>query len=227
MAAISVPSVAARAQEPFPTGSVDETVGSSIPAPPPAERSTSSPDDVRFELAAKGGYTTPPVAGGVSSFGGGGGGRLGFVLKHVYAGAAVTGYVGGSDDAGTSDHAVLYGAELGYEVLFGDGWILRPQFGVGGVALFHTPPPSKTTPQQRPDVVSNASGSSGGSSGPPTQIVSALYVEPALVMLFAFPGGSFVGGHAGALFLPNVTYGDTSTEKWLSYSFMAELGHRF
>jgi hypothetical protein len=192
--------------------------------PPPPEPPARKDDGARFEVAAKGGYATPPISGAVSPFGLGAGGRLGLVISNVYLGAGAIDYLGGGE-GGATEHAVLYGVEIGYGIHLGDALVLRPTFGVGGSALLYTEPPTATA--GRADVVSSASGRGGGSgSRSNTTTVNGVYVEPGAALLY-YMSDAFVGAEATCIVLPSVTYTDGSVATYASASIRAQIGYRF
>jgi hypothetical protein len=176
------------------------------------------------ELAAEATYTTVPIRGGTTPFGLGFGGRLGLVFHRIYVGANAIGYLGGMD-IDISDHAILYGLELGYDVAFDAGpgrFIVRPQVGIGGVRIYHTDP--SLARSIGPDVVSSASGRrSSSNSG--TTTLDNVYVQPGMTFIYA-PGMPFAAVNANALVLPGINYSGVMTT-WLSYGLQGQVGLRF
>jgi hypothetical protein len=192
--------------------------------PPAAQPEPES--SVRWELAAKAVYTSPPIRGGTTPFGAGFGGRFGLVVSNLYVGVSVVDYLGGTD-IDLSDHAVLYGGELGYgfRVALDDArtsfFVVRPQVGVGGMTLFHVDP--SLLKKSSPDVVTSASGRSSRSD---TTMVDSLYLEPAVTVLYA--SSSYFGGvGANMLVLPNIQYSGAEPSTWLSYGIEMQGGLRF
>ena len=195
----------------------------------------SSPPSWDFELGAKVAYTTPPIAGGTSPFGIGFGGRAGFLISHVYVGLTVVDYFGGKD-VDVTETALLYGAELGYDLRLaevGAGYFkLRPRVGGGGVSIFRTDPSLAATATtgssggrgRSVDVVSRASGSSSSSSN--VQTVSAFYAEPGATLLFV-TGPFFLGLDANVLVIPAIIYSGAASTTWLAYGAQGQSGFRF
>ncbi len=177
-----------------------------------------------FELAARSGYVAPPIRGAVNPFGAGFGARAGFDLGHLYLGAAVMDYLGGSD-VGATDQGLLLGAELGYSGRVGRYVTIRPQLGVGDTRLSHTEPGTGGGV----DVVTSASGSSSstgtGGTAPVTTHVNNLYVQPGLTVIVAYRR-FFVALCAGALVVPGITYGPSPAQEttWISFSLDGQLG---
>jgi hypothetical protein len=186
--------------------------------------STAQNQAVSWRLGGRATYVSPPIRGGTSPFGAGFGGAIALVVSHVYVGASVVYFLGGSD-VSISDHALTYGLELGYEielVHFGNGnLLLRPQVGGGGAALYHTDPSTAKV-----DVVTSASGRSSTSTSSDTTTVNAFYVEPGATLLFAMPS-FFAGVNANTMYLPSVSYGPSTSAAGLSYGARAELGFLF
>jgi hypothetical protein len=171
------------------------------------------------ELGGKLGYMTPPIRGGTTPFGAGFGARLGVAASGFYAGASVVDYLGGSD-IGITDHALLYGAELGYGFRLelpasGEFFVIRPQIGVGDAAISHTDP-------TQVDVVTSASGGSRGT----TTTVNSVYVEPAITTMFCW-GKTFFALNGGVLVLPGIRYGGADPTTWLAYGIDGQFGFRF
>jgi len=128
-----------------PTGRADDADAlSPSREPEPAPEASSlilGPADATyvFEAAGRSGYASTPIRGGVSPFGAGFGARAGVDLWHFYLGAGVMDYLGGSD-VGATDHALLAGVELGYNLPVGRYLTIRPLVGVGDTLLSHTEP---------------------------------------------------------------------------------------
>ncbi len=192
-----------------------------------------------FEAAFRSGYVTPPIRGGVNPFGAGFGARAGFDLWHLYVGASVMDYLGGTDVDAT-DQALLVGLELGWNGRVNPYLTLRPELGLGDTILSHTEPGTMSvaaTPGT-PDVVTSASGtttSTGGSSGTPgspgsggvTTTVKNLYVQPSFTALFTYR--RFFGGlSGGVLVVPGILYGPAPAQEttWICYSAELQLGLR-
>jgi hypothetical protein len=222
------------------------------PVPEPAEPPPSPPaipplDDARepdpggfhFELGARGSYASPPVRGGVNPLGFGAGGGLDFVFAHLVLGASVTAYAGASTDSGTSERAVLYGIEAGYELRPRPWLAIRPMFGLGGAMITDTVPIAPVTPIQGGavargsspvDVVTQATSISGGGGAAATSnstVVNALYLAPGVLTTVALSSGSFIGVGGRVLYFPNVSYSYDSSAKWLAYSLDLNAGLRF
>ena len=231
----------ARAQDPFTQYAPQDSPPRPASPPPSAERAPATfvdaPADgmapvptVEFEIAAKGLFTSNPIRGATTPMGLGGGGRLGLVIHHVYFGATVVAYRGGSDDAGTSERMVMYGLEAGYGIRVSERVTLRPLVGFGSTSVAHTiaNPPIDPNHPPPPDVVTSASGSSGSTSSPfSTTSVNALYLEPSFTAFYIFPTRTFVGVTASALYLPSVSIESGSSVTWLSYGMGLQLGQRF
>jgi len=208
------------------------------PPPPPPPRPLEPDRDVGatlagatdtlylVEAAGRAGYATAPIRGGVNPFGTGFGARAGVNLGHVYLGASVMDYLGGSDN-GATDQAVLAGVEVGYDGRIGRYLTLRPLLGVGDTILSHTEPGIGGTV----DVVSSASGSSSSSTSggtpPVTTTVHQIYVQPGLTALFGYHR-FFAAVNLGALVVPGITYGPAPAQEatWVSVSFDTQIGFR-
>jgi hypothetical protein len=185
---------------------------------------TSAParaEEPAFELGAKASYASAPIRGGTTPFGAGFGGRLGFSVSGLYLGISVINYLGGSD-LDISNHAILFGGELGYgfRAPLGGGTTLtiRPQVGLGNAAISHTDPSTAKV-----DVITSASGRSSSSSD--TTTIDNLYVEPALVMMVSAKG-HFAALTGGLLVIPRIAYGGEA-ETWMSYGLTGQVGFVF
>lgn len=198
-------------------------------APPPAAGPAEAPSQapapigtgstVDFEIAAVAQYMSAPIRGGTNPFGAGFGGRLGFLFKSVYFGAAVVDYLGGND-VDVSYRALLYGAELGYDLRlasFGATSLrLRPVVGLGVASVYYTDPALAA------DVVTSASGGSSG-GGSDTLTVNALYLQPTVLAMLA-GAHNFLALGASMLDIPNITYGGAAAAEWRSYAAHLQLG---
>lgn len=209
------------------------------------------PSTPHFELGARGGWVAPPIRGGTNPFGAGLGARLGYAGSLLYLGATAVGFFG-SSDVDTSNHAALYGGELGasFHLMAGSSAyvVIRPHLGIGGATVFHTEPAATTSSTTtRPgrtrddtlaggtDVITAASSSGttrgGSASSTDTTSVTTLYLEPGVTALFSSgsPSGGqpFVGANASVLYLPSAAYGGQTASAWLTYSVGAELGVYF
>jgi hypothetical protein len=225
-----------------PRSARGEGDGEAAPAPDPV-LAVETARRSRFELAGVAGYVSPPIRGGTTPFGAGFGGRVGLALPHLYLGARLTGFLGGTD-IDVTERSILYGGEAGYSVRLatsGDAYfVLRPQIGFGGASIIRTDPSllatSTSTPsvgrsgRTRPnvDVVSAASVSSGGGGGgasgtSDTTTANGLYVEPAFSAMWV-SGSTFVGLLGSVLVLPSITYGGTEPSTWLAYGLAAQVG---
>jgi hypothetical protein len=175
-----------------------------------------------LELAGKAGFLSAPIRGGTTPFGAGFGGRFGVDLARFYLGVSVVDYLGGSD-VSLSDHAMLFGVEVGYGApvaTFGSSrLVLRPQLGVGDAAVIHTDPSLG-----KADIVSSASGTK--SSGGDSVTVNNVYVEPALVLLL-LGERTFFAVAANAMVVPHIAYGGGEPETWISYGVQGQFGARF
>jgi hypothetical protein len=198
-----------------------------------------------YELEAHTAYTMAPIRGGTNPFGLGFGGRLGFVFSHVYLGVHAVDYLGGTD-VDTSETALLFGGEAGYDLAtrFGDGWLtLRPQVGVGAVVITRIDPSLLTAARSttatravtigKPDVVTQATGSSGssgpsGSSGSTVSDAihaSDVYVQPGATVTYA-TGAVFAGANANVLIVPGLNYGGYQTT-WFAFGLEGRVGLRW
>jgi hypothetical protein len=177
------------------------------------EREESSHGGTSFEIGVRGGYASGPIRGAVNPFGGGVGARVGLTFGHVYVGATVLYYLGGSD-VGATDRALLFGGELGYAIPLLPTLTLRPSLGIGDAAVSHSEPV---------DVVTSASGASSV-----TTTVHSLYLEPGVTTLLSL-GSFLVGLDTGLRVVPGITYGPApaQTTTWLSYTLAGQIGLRF
>ena len=134
--ALVVPEPFARAAD------LDAAIGMDSPLPPPPGSSGT------FELSGHGGFVSPPIRGGTNPFGGGYGARFGYAQRGFYGGVDITNFVG-STDVSSSEHAVLYGAEVGYGLVLPVtstlAFTLRPTLGAGGMTLTRTDPKTAAT----------------------------------------------------------------------------------
>jgi hypothetical protein len=210
------------------------------------------PSASHVEIAARGAWYAPPIRGGTTPFGAGLGARVGYALSNLYFGATALGFFGGTD-VDSSNHAALYGGEVGAH-FFAHAtptayFVFRPHVGLGGATILHTEPTTTSSTTTSPrggttrndslvgsgtDVITAAStsgstrGGSGGSSSSTTS-VTTFYVEPGMSVLFSSGtptgGAAFVGANASMLLLPSVAYGGASSSStWLTYSLGADLG---
>jgi hypothetical protein len=175
---------------------------------PPVASAPPAASPTHFELFARGGYMTTPVGGGVTPFGFGGGAGLGLSIGAVYVGASVVDYAGASDDAGTSEHALLYGGEVGGNARAAPWLTLRPFVGAGGASITHSMTTSvalstSATGARRasaPDVITQATsiggGGGGGSGGlgggvsTSDTTTATYYVEPGLAAIVSTDSGA-------------------------------------
>jgi hypothetical protein len=187
--------------------------------------------DWDFELGGKVAYLSPPIRGGTSPFGAGFGGRAGFSFSQVYVGLSVVDYLG-SKDVDVTNTSLLYGAELGYGIRLvrvnGSVLTLRPQVGAGGISVFRTDPSTTASTRTtssgrrgRADVVSSASGGAGN-----VTTVDALYVEPAVTLMFS-SGVFFVAINGNLVLVPGITYSGAEAATWLTYGTQGQTGLRF
>lgn len=205
-------------------------------------------DPHHYELSALAAYTTAPIRGATNPFGTGFGARFGLVFSHVYFGGIVADYLGGTD-VDTSETALLFGGELGYDVAtpLAGGWLtLRPQAGLGLVTITRTDPSlltagsataTRSASLRKPDVItqatsssagssSSSTGSSSSSSGPSDKItLSNVYLQPGVTLLYG-SGVTFAGLNANLLVVPGIHYSD-STSTWVSYGFEGRFGFRW
>ena len=198
----------------------------------------------RFELFARGAFVSPPVRGGVTPFGLGGGAGVGVALGPIYLAGSVLGFAGGSDDTGASEHAFVFGGEVGYELRPAPRFTLRPFFGVGGASVTHAIPNASTTSTtvtptvrgalaQAPDVITQATSSSGGggggggSSSSTDTVVTTYFLEPGVAAIYAAPSGVYAGVRASVLYFPHVSYDASTSASWLPYGLALQVGQRF
>jgi hypothetical protein len=170
---------------------------------------------VDVEVAGQVGLGTDPlINGGPNPLGFGSGGRAGVVLHGLYGGIAVTYYAGASgggtfsegariipvgNSYSSSDHALMYGIEVGYGFRIFGVLTIRPQVGLGNFTLFYT-----QTDHINPFVQATFSPTQSGS-------INNLYVEPGVTALVSL-GMWLVGVGASVLVLP------TFAEPYASYS---------
>lgn len=179
------------------------------------------------EIGGVAGYMSPPIHGATTPFGAGFGGHLGLEIHGFYVGARAIYYLGGTD-VDVSDHAVLYGAELGYSLLLGHvgrgSFTLRPQLGIGLAAIAHTDPTATDASIRNRfngasvDMISSASSN--------TVTVNDIYLEPALTVMFS-SGALFVALSPSLLAVPGIRYGGSDATTWISYGLQGQLGFRF
>ncbi|MFI5297039.1 MAG: hypothetical protein ACHREM_02995 [Polyangiales bacterium] len=176
-----------------------------------------------LEVAGKAGYLTSPIQGGTTPFGAGFGGRIGLALSSFYLGVSVVDYLGGSDVT-LSDHALLYGLEVGFGAhvasLGSSTLSLRAQVGVGDAAIMHTDPALAKV-----DIVTTASGTRSSTSSD-TVTVNNVYFEPSLMLMLNAPS-HFFGLSASALVVPGISYSGGEPETWLSFGLQTQLGVHF
>lgn len=158
------------------------------------------PLDIEAGLKAGGG--TGPLSGEPNALGFGLGGRAGASFAGYYGGANVVYYFGQSgtvENLSVSEHALLYGVEVGYGLTFLDLLTLRGLLGVGNFTLSYTG-------------VSN---------------ISSLYLEPNLTALVSL-GLFYVGADAGALLLPALSDpGHPSASLVAAFTGHGQLGIKF
>jgi hypothetical protein len=108
-------------------------------APAASAAALAAPGTPHAELGARAGYYSPPIHGGTTPFGAGLGARFGYAFSHLYLGATGLGFFGGTD-VDTSNHAALYGVEVGAHAFLLAGpsayFVFRPHLGLGGVSVF-------------------------------------------------------------------------------------------
>ncbi len=176
---------------------------------------------VDVEAGARLGFGSNPDIGGSNASNGpnplgfGLGGRAGIAVLGIYGGIAVDYYFGETQNAtspvataSVSEHALKYGAELGYGIKLLDIITIRPQLGIGNFTLYYSS-----------GVAVLGAGASNGNN------TSNLYLEPGLVGLVSL-GTLFVGADANALILPDFTFGgQTSTDT--AFTMHAQIGVKF
>lgn len=206
----------------------DVTTPNDTSANEPTSRSAVAID---WELAAIATYVTPPIRGGTTPFGFGFGGRVGLrASHHLYFGAEVTYYLGGTDVT-LADQALLYGLAAGYDVVLHrfDGFhgelALRPLVGVGVAAVSHTDP--SIVQNAKVDVVTTASGRTiSGGAPSATNTIDNIYLRPALSLMF-IREWQFAALEGSVLIVPGIGYGGADPTTWLSYGAQLLLGARF
>jgi hypothetical protein len=174
---------------------------------------------IDIEAGARVGYGTNPNLGGGNGpnpLGLGVGARAGVALLGIYGGLGIDYFFGGSQDvsaggatAQVSEHALKYGAELGYNIGLLDLVAIRPQLGVGNFTLYGS------------GAVSGAGVSASGSGSR-----SNLYLEPGVVGL-VYLGTMFVGADANVLVLPAFDTGNNQSSTYTAFTVDAQLGVKF
>lgn len=174
---------------------------------------------IDVEAGARVGYGTNPNIGsssGPNPLGLGVGARAGVALLGIYGGLDVDYYFGGSKDmtagaatATVSEHALKYGAELGYNIKLLDLIAIRPQVGVGNFTLYGS------------GGISGAGVSASGGSNE-----SNLYLEPGVVGL-VYLGTLFVGADANALILPGFNTGNNQSATYTAFTVHGQIGVKF
>lgn len=181
------------------------------------------------ELAALGDFLAAPIRGGTNPFGAGFGARAGLITSHVYVGATVTKYLGGTDVT-QSDASLLGGVELGYGFVLHHSphWHLelRPMIGVGDAAISHTDP--SLVQNVKVDVVTTASGRTVTSRNAPSDTVSVnnIYIRPKLALVVSHDW-QLLALEASGLVVPGISYGGADPTTWLSYGAQIQIGARF
>jgi hypothetical protein len=140
---------------------------------------------VDIEAGARIGGGTSPFSSQPSPLGFGLGGRAGASFLGYYAGLSLMYYFGDkmndASGASTSEHAWLYGGELGYGTKLFGTLTLRGTLGIGDIAVNY--------------------------SGPIPKDLNNLYLEPCFTALLSF-GFLYVGADASVIVLPSI--GDPS-----------------
>jgi hypothetical protein len=147
---------------------------------------------VDVEVGARIGGGTSPFSSQPSPLGFGLGGRAGASFLGYYGGLSLMYYFGDSGNAGSisqSEHAFLYGVDLGYGTKLFDMLTLRGTLGIGDFTVSYT--------------------------GIGQTNLSNLYLEPCFTALLTF-GFIYVGADASVIVLPGI--GDpssaTSSSSW-------------
>jgi hypothetical protein len=173
-----------------------------------ASRDAHALGPIDLEVGARVGGATNPASPAPNPLGVGIGGRAGVAFFNIYAGVEVIDYLGSSqtvDGTSVSDHALLYGLDLGYNFKISI-LTIRPQLGLGNA-----------------DFTSSGGGVSNSSSH--------FYLEPGGTALISL-GLFFVGADANALILPNVTLpsvsgGAGSNKTETAFTAHGQVGVRF
>lgn len=156
--------------------------------------------DVGVEVGGRIGGGTDPHVGIVNPLGLGLGVRGGAIYRKIYAGGALTYYLGdhGTDGSSRSASTALQaGFEAGYGFTF-SVFTLRPQVGLGNISFRHT--------------VETATPQTGAQENVDTH--GHFYLEPGLVAHAAF-GFGYTGADVNALVLPgNRTTAAAFTAHW-------------
>jgi hypothetical protein len=155
---------------------------------------------VDLEVGARVGGGTSPFGGQPSPLGFGVGGRAGASFLGYYGGLSLMYYFGASSTSNapttppstvsTSEHAFLYGVEVGYGTKLLDLITLRGQLGVGNFSVSYTGIGSTT--------------------------LNNLYLEPCLTGLVSF-GILFIGADVSLIVLPGIgdpTPSSNSSSSW-------------
>lgn len=194
-----------------------------VPKPVPV----SPPPELHLELAGSTSFLSAPIRGGTTPFGAGLGAHVGVSIPNFYIGARLHYFLGGTD-IDVTNHALVYGAELGYGIRLGAvsnvKFTLRPTLGVGGLRVFHTDP--STTANLKPDVVTSASGQSSSSRRSDTTTVDNVYIEPSVQLLIQ-SGRLFVSLGPSMMVIPGIAYGGDSSMTWITYGATGSFGARF
>jgi hypothetical protein len=135
---------------------------------------------VDVEVGARVGGGTSPFGGQPSPLGFGIGGRAGASFLGYYGGLSLMYYLGGSSNTNmisSSEHALLYGVELGYGTKLLDLITLRGTLGVGNFAVSYT--------------------------GVGNTTLNNLYLEPCFTALVSL-GIFFVGADISLIVLPGI-----------------------
>ena len=197
---------------------------STQPEPEAPQESEESSTPIHFDVGGDALYVTAPIHGGANPFGDGFGGHAALTFGHVFVGARVVDFLGGTD-VDVSYRSLLAGAIVGYELRAplssSTELIVRPEIGAGDAVVFYTDPSLLA----KADVVTSASGGSS-SSRSDTITVNNVYVDPSVTVLVRWEK-IYGGAGVDALLLPGIVYGGADATTWLSYGVGLRCGARF